>query len=184
MMHRRKAGFGGVCPVHTLAPAGGGLMPAAAAPAASPQRRAPASTAVGHSRAPGGGERHAPSRVRDTARCPDIAGIPRSRDAPSPDQGNGSRRAPIRDRSAPASRSLSCARLPQDVVLWEISRRRMTIHRVSASPPAPVHAGPAESVSTRVLLGRPCRPCLGGASGASGVTVPSAAASGGSSEGR
>src|SRR2546428_11611456 len=68
------------CPVHALAPPEGVLTPAAAAPAASQQTPAPASTAAGHSRVPGGGERHAPSHARDTASCPYIAGIPRSRD--------------------------------------------------------------------------------------------------------
>ena len=112
------SGRGQGCPVHALAPPKGGLTPAAAAPAASRQTPAPAGIAAGCSQAPGGGERHAPSRARDTARCPYIAGIPRSRDAPSPDPGNGSRRAPIRDLSVPASRSLSRARIPQEVVPW------------------------------------------------------------------
>src|SRR5882672_3225141 len=94
-------------PVPALALLAGGLTPAAAAPAASRQTPAPASTAAGHSRAPGGGERHAPSHARDTARCPCIADIPRSRDAPSPDRGNDSRRTPIPGPLAPASRSLS-----------------------------------------------------------------------------
>src|SRR5438128_2846633 len=117
------SGRGQGCPMHALAPPEGGLTPAAAAPAASPQTPAPASTAVGHSQAPGGGERHAPSHARDTARCPCIADIPRSLDAPSPDPGNGSRRAPIRDPHAPASRSVSRARAPQGLVPSHTSRR-------------------------------------------------------------
>src|SRR5713101_5571385 len=75
------SGRGQGCPVPALALLAGGLTPAAAAPAASRQTRAPASTAVGHSQAPGGGERHAPSHARDTARCPYTADIPRSLDA-------------------------------------------------------------------------------------------------------
>ena len=104
--------------VHALAPPEGVLTSAAAAPAASRQTPAPASIAAGRSRAPGGGERHAPSRARDTARCPYIAGIRRSLDAPLLDPGNGSRHAPIRDLYAPASRSLSRAHILQEVVPW------------------------------------------------------------------
>ncbi len=104
------------CSVPALAPPEDVLTPAATAPAASRQTPAPASTAAGHSRVPGGGERHAPSHARDTASCPYIAGIPRSRDAPSPDRGKSSRRMPIPDLPAPASRSTSRARVPQNVV--------------------------------------------------------------------
>jgi hypothetical protein len=50
--------------------ADGGLTPAAAAPAASQRRRGHASTAAGCSQARGGGERCAPSHVRDTGHSP------------------------------------------------------------------------------------------------------------------
>ncbi len=177
------SGRGQGCPVHALAPPEGVLTPAAAAPAASRQTPAPASTAAGCSQAPGGGERHAPSHARDTARYPYIAGIPRSLDAPSPDPGNGSRRAPIRDLSAPASRSLSRARLPQEVVPWETSKMRMPIHRVRASPHAPVHMGPAARVETQGRLGRPYGLSLMGVSCVSDVSVASGTGLGRSSDG-
>jgi len=46
----------------------------------------------------------------------------------------------------------------------------MPIHRVRASPHAPVHMGPAARVETQGRLGRPYGPSLLGASGASGVS--------------
>src|SRR2546422_9291576 len=67
---------------------------------------------------------------------------------------------------------------PQDVVPWETSKMRMPIHRVRASPHAPVHMGPAARVETQGRLGRPYGPSLMGASCASDISIAAGAALG------